>query len=98
MKAEKLLLELEELCEKGGYTIRKERGGFRGDRCEMEGETLIVLNKNRPVESQAVILARVIRTLGEGEIIKKPAVRKEVNEHWSHLRKIAQVYTHSDRK
>ena len=30
MKAEKLLLELEELCEKGGYTIRKERGGFRG--------------------------------------------------------------------
>ncbi|HLR90001.1 MAG TPA: hypothetical protein VK040_03535 [Balneolaceae bacterium] len=97
MKAEKLLLELEELCEKGGYTIRKERGGFRGDQCVMEGEKLIVLNKNRPVESQAVILARVIRTLGEEEIFIKPAVRKELTEIWSRLEKFDKIETESDR-
>lgn len=97
MKAEKLLLELEELCEKGGYTIRKEHGGFRGDQCVMEGEKLIVLNKNRPVESQAVILARVIRTLGEEEIFIKPAVRKELTEIWSRLEKFDKIETESDR-
>lgn len=97
MKAEKLLLELEELCEKGGYTIRKERGGFRGDQCVMEGEKLIVLNKNRPVESQTVILARVIRTLGEEEIFIKPAVRKELTEIWSRLEKFDKIETESDK-
>lgn len=60
MKIEKLLLELESLCERGGFTIRKERGTFKGDQCIIEGEKLVVINKNRPVESQAVILARVI--------------------------------------
>ena len=63
----------------------------------MEGEKLIVLNKNRPVESQAVILARVIRTLGEEEIFIKPAVRKELTEIWSRLEKFDKIETESDR-
>lgn len=91
MKVEKLLLELEELCEKGGYTIRKERGGFRGDQCVMEGEKLIVLNKNRPVESQAVILARVIQNIGVDDLYIKPVVRKELSEIWARLKKFDQI-------
>lgn len=95
MKVEKLLLELEELCEKGGYTIRKERGGFRGDQCVMEGEKLIVLNKNRPVESQAVILARVIQNIGVDDLYIKPVVRKELSEIWARLDKFDKIENES---
>lgn len=82
MKIEKLLLELENLCEKKGYTIRKERGGFRGDQCVFEGDKLIVLNKTRPVETQTAILARVIKHIGDDDLFIKPAVRKELKEIW----------------
>lgn len=85
MKTEKLILELESLCEKSGYTIRKERGTFRGDQCIIEGEKLIVINKNRPPESQAAILAKVLKKLNTEEIFIKPAIRKELVEIWDRL-------------
>lgn len=82
MKIEKLILELESLCEKIGYIIRKERGSFRGDQCVIEGEQLIVINKNKPPETQAGILARVLQNGNSEEIFIKPAVRKELEELW----------------
>ncbi len=85
MKIEKLLLELESLCEKSGYSIRKERGTFRGDQCVIEGEKLIVINKNKPPESQAGILANVLRSIDADEIFIKPAVRKKLEELWDRL-------------
>jgi len=85
MKVEKLLLELESLCEKAGYTVRKERGGFRGDQCIMEGEKLILLNKNRPVETQTAILAKVLKIIGTDDLFIKPAVRKEIASIWKRL-------------
>lgn len=85
MKIEKLLLELESLCEKSGYTIRKERGSFRGDQCIIEGEKLVVINKNKPAESQAAIMAKVLRNLNPDEIFIKPAVRKQLAELWDRL-------------
>lgn len=85
MKIEKLLLELEYLCEKSGYTIRKERGSFRGDQCVFEGEKLIVINKNRPAETRAAILAKVIHKAEPDELFIKPAVRKELETIWARL-------------
>lgn len=85
MKIEKLLLELESLCEKLGYTIRKERGSFRGDQCVIEGEMLIVVNKNKPPQSQAAILARVLKVDRADEIFIKPAVRKELEDLWARI-------------
>lgn len=85
MKIEKLLLELETLCEKLGYTIRKERGSFRGDQCVIEGEMLIVINKNKPPQSQAGILARVLRDEQAEDIFIKPAVRKELEDLWARI-------------
>ena len=82
MKIEKLILELESLCEKIGYTIRKERGSFRGDQCVIEGEMLIVINKNKPPQSQAGILANVLRNGKSEDIFIKPAVRKELEDLW----------------
>lgn len=91
MKTEKLLLELENLCERGGYTIRKERGGFRGDQCIIEGDKLIVLNKTRPVETQAAILARVIKQIGDDDLFIKPAVRKELKEIWARMERFEDI-------
>jgi hypothetical protein len=85
MKIEKLLLELESLCEKGGYNIRKERGAFRGDQCVIEGDKLIVINKNKPLESQAAIMARVLKNLDVEDVYIKPAVRKELELLWTRL-------------
>ncbi len=82
MKTEKLILELENLCEKLGYLIRKERGSFRGDQCIIEGEKLIVINKNKPPVSQAGILARVLQNNQAEDIFIKPAVRKELEDLW----------------
>lgn len=87
MKIEKLLLEFESLCERGGFTIRKERGSFKGDQCIIEGEKLVVINKNRPVEAQAVILARVIDYIGPETLFIKPAVRKELEKIWERLQR-----------
>lgn len=82
MKVEKLILELESLCEKMGYKIRKERGSFRGDQCVIEGENLIVINKNKPPQSQAGILARVLKNFDTDDIFIKPVVRKELEDLW----------------
>lgn len=85
MKTEKLLLELESLCEKLGYTIRKERGSFRGDQCIIEGEMLVVINKNKPPQSRAAILAKVLRGDRAEEVFIKPAVRKELEDLWARI-------------
>ncbi|MFU8811417.1 MAG: hypothetical protein ACNA78_00540 [Balneolaceae bacterium] len=85
MKIETVILELESLCEQCGYTIRKERGSFRGDQCVIEGEKLIVINKNRPPESQAGILARVLQNANLDEMYVKPAVRKHLSELWDRI-------------
>lgn len=82
MKPDKLLLELEAILEQSGYVIRKERGTFRGDHCIVEGERLVMINRNRPVEMQVGILARVLKKLNLQDTYIKPAVRKRLEELW----------------
>lgn len=87
MKTEKLLLELEQLVEQAGYTIRKEKGTFRGDSCVMEGEKLVVLNKKKPEQQQVGLLARVLKDKELRDIYIKPAVRKHLEELWDRFDK-----------
>lgn len=82
MKPDKLLLELEQLLEQAGYTIRKERGTFRGDYCVVEGEKLVMINRNRPVELQVGMMARILKNLNLQDTYIKPAVRKELEKLW----------------
>ncbi|MEX0822877.1 MAG: hypothetical protein WD008_00735 [Balneolaceae bacterium] len=91
MKIEKLILELESLCEKAGYTIRKERGSFRGDQCIIEGEKLIVINKNKPPESQAAILAQVIKQINPEDTYIKPVVRKHLEDLWARMNRFEET-------
>lgn len=87
MKTEKLLLELEQLVEQAGYTIRKEKGTFRGDSCVIEGEKLVVLNKKKPPQQQVGLLARVLKDRDLAGIYIKPVVRKHIEELWDRFDK-----------
>lgn len=89
MKTEKLRLELETLVEQLGYTIRKEKGTFRGDSCVMEGQKLVVLNKKKPEQQQVGLLARVLKQKKQelGDIYIKPLIRKQLEELWDRFDK-----------
>ena len=81
MKSETLLAHLEELVEKKGYTIRKEKGAFRGNHCVVEGDKLVIVNKNRPEDLQIGLYARLLRSKTD-DLYIKPAVRKELADLW----------------
>lgn len=85
MKPDKFLLELEQILEHAGYTLRKERGSFRGDECIIEGQKLVVVNKNRPIESQLGTMGRVLGEIELSGVYIKPAVRKKLEELWDQL-------------
>ncbi len=85
MKPEKFLLELEQILEQAGYTLRKERGSFRGDECIIEGKKLVVVNKNKPVESQLGTMGRVLSQIELAGVYLKPAVRKKLEDLWEQL-------------
>ncbi|MEX0721123.1 MAG: hypothetical protein WD059_10675 [Balneolaceae bacterium] len=85
MKADKLLLELELMLEQAGYTLRKERGSFRGDECIIEGQKLVVVNKNKPVEAQLGTMGRVLGQIDLGGVYMKPLVRKKLDDLWAQL-------------
>jgi hypothetical protein len=81
MKNDKLLLELEELVSRIGYRIRKERGNFRGANCVLDGDRIIMLNKNHPPEVHINLLAGFIRQ--HDDLFMKPAVRKSLEKIWN---------------
>ena len=85
MKPDKLLLELEQLLEQSGYRLRKERGSFRGADCIIEGDKLVLVNKNKPVESQLGTIARVLGEIDLAGVYVKPVVRKELDKLWDQL-------------
>ena len=85
MKPDKLLLELEQLLEQSGYRLRKERGAFKGADCVIEGDKLVMVNKNKPVESQLGTIARVLGQIDLAGTYIKPIVRKELDALWVRL-------------
>ena len=85
MKAEKLFLELEQLLEQNGYKTRKERGGFVGSDCLVEGDKLVLVNKNKPIESQLKTLATVLAQIPLDGLFIKPVIRKELQKLWEQL-------------
>lgn len=95
MKPDKLLLELEQILEQAGYTLRKERGSFRGDECIIEGQKLVVVNKNKPIESQLGTMGRVLGEIDLTGVYIKPAVRRNLEELWDQL-KVTPTETQED--
>lgn len=94
MRSEKLLLELEEILEQLGYVVRKERGSFRGGFCLLEGEKIIMLNKNQPPDYLVGVIARFLidnsHEIELDSLYIKPVTRKHLNERIRAAREISE--------
>lgn len=82
MKTEHIVEELKKAARQLGLAVRTERGNFRGGRCTVGGEEIIVLNKRHLAETQLMILAESMRDLPLDSVFLRPAVRTALEEAW----------------
>lgn len=78
MKTEHIVKVLEEAARQFGLEVRWEKGRFRGGRCLINGEEIIMLNRHHPPEVHLAILAESLDTLPIDTIFLPPAVREAV--------------------
>lgn len=83
MKPSAVVAAFEDALGRLGVRVRRERGGFRGGLCVVEGTPTVVLNKLHPPETQAVVLADAIREHGGAdELYLTPSVRQALDDAW----------------
>ncbi len=82
MKTEQILEELKTAARQLGHQVRIEKGNFRGGRCVVGGEDIIMLNKRHLPELQLVVLAQCLRGLPVDEVFLRPAVRCALEDVW----------------
>ncbi|MEM8488672.1 MAG: hypothetical protein AAF564_24200 [Bacteroidota bacterium] len=82
MKTQVIVKELEEIARQLGLGIRKGKGNFKGGRCVVGGQDLIVLNRHHLPEIHLSVLAEGLRDLPVEDVFMKPAVRKALEEVW----------------
>ncbi len=59
MKAERIREEFELLAARLNYSVRYEKGDFRGDTCRINDERVIIINKQIPIEHQNYAFSRI---------------------------------------
>ncbi len=87
MKTERFLAELENIVEELGYTLRREKGSFRGDFCVLEGDKIVMINKMYPAEIHVGQIVRFLRKQNLDDRYIKPAVRKELDAWFDRMSK-----------
>tara|TARA_B100001750_G_scaffold120529_1_gene95587 strand:- start:34 stop:294 length:261 start_codon:yes stop_codon:yes gene_type:complete len=80
MKKIKLYTEFEELGQRLGLKILKGKGDFSGGTCTVNNETVIVINKMKPMEQRLRILATSFLEFNLDEIYLVPALRAYIEE------------------
>ena len=80
MKKVKLYTEFEELGQRLGLKILKGKGDFSGGTCTVNNETVIVINKLKPMEQRLRILATSFLEFNLDEIYMVPALRAYIEE------------------
>jgi hypothetical protein len=83
MKTAQIVRELEEAARRLGLRVRYESGTFRGGRCTVSGEGMVVLNRRRPVETHLAVLADALRELPVDSLYLRPAVREALEAAWA---------------
>jgi len=86
MKQQQIVRELEEAVRKMGLTVRKEKGRFRGGRCTVEQEEVVVLNLLHPPEAHLAVLADALREMPVDTVFLRPAVRSALQGLWARRR------------
>lgn len=82
MKLNHIIGELAEIVPKLGLAVRVEKGRFGGGLCTVNGERLIVLNRQHPPERQFAVLADALREASLDDVYLKPSVRRALEEAW----------------
>ena len=82
MKTEHIVEELKEAARKLGLRVRVDSGSFRGGRCTVGEQELIVLNRRHLPETHVVILAEGLRDLPVDQVFLRPAVREALETAW----------------
>ena len=83
MKPPAVIAALEDALVRLGVRVRRARGAFRSGLCTVEGEEVVVLNRQHPPEAQVFALADALRQLGRvDELYLRPAVRAALEEAW----------------
>ena len=80
MKAERIRDEFEALAEKLGYTIRYEKGDFKGDACRIKAENVIIINKNIPIPHQNYAFSRIFAGEDLRQFSILPVLRSMIEE------------------
>ncbi len=80
MKKVKLYTEFEELGQWLGLKILKGKGDFSGGTCTVNNETVIVINKMKPMEQRLKTLATSFLEFNLDEIYMVPALRAYIEE------------------
>lgn len=83
MNTTAILEELEDVAQRLGLEVRVEKGNFRGGRCVVEDEEIIMLNKHHLPETRLVVLAEALKEAPLDTIYLKPAVRRALEEAWA---------------
>jgi len=81
MKNDKLYTYFEDLAEKLGLKILKGKGDFIGGTCIVNKKTVIVINKQKPIEQRLKTLANSFLEFDLEKIYVVPAVRAYIEEH-----------------
>ena len=80
MKADRIRDEFESLAEKLGYTIRYEKGDFKGDACRIKSERVIIINRLIPVTHQNYAFSRIFATEDLSQLSVLPVLRSMIEE------------------
>ena len=80
MKPEQIRDAFQSLAEKLGYTIRFERGDFRGDVCRIKAENVIIINRLTPIKHQNYAFSRIFADEDLSQISILPIIRDMIEE------------------
>jgi len=83
METTTIIEELKQAARQLGLEVRAEKGNFRGGRCTVDGETIVMLNKRHLPETRLRVLAEALRDAPMDTVYLKPAVREALEDVWN---------------
>ncbi len=83
MKNEKLYNELEDIAKRLGLRVLKGKGDFAGGKCKVNNESVIVVNKMKPIEHRLKTLASCFLDYDLESIHMVPAARTFIEQYRS---------------
>lgn len=79
-KKDVLIKELIEVLDKLGFSVRIEKGTFKGGFCLLKEEKIFLINKNLDQDKTISILVKNIAEIGVEGIYLKPNIRELVDK------------------